>query len=395
MESKTIKWLRYSLLYIVLWCISPPLSYGAIYRVIALGAVVYILRCHLRINQMKIEKHFALTLFLIIYMLILSLATGDGIERRIPSYILLFVIMSADIFLDEILEKKYFYFIITITFAALVLWNICSLRGIAEVPNIMRLLAKNSGFSEAYARRGVGGFGYIYLIIIMLPIGMDCILNKKGNKLNRLLAGLFVITTYVLVFQSQYLLAMILAVFVLGVYYSMRIQDVKYRIMLLIVLLIGFFVVYSNADRILLFLIEKNEMRSIELKLNDIYDMLVNDGSIENSEFSTRFERYMRDLKYIAQHPILGGFSYNVTGNHSHILDYFAQYGLPVGAAYLSLVYRPFGKLKMKNYTAGYTSIIVFTIIALMNTITYLFSAVLYIIIPLYYYMTKEQEENG
>ena len=393
MKINALSLVKYALLYIVIWCVSPPLSYGGAYRLLALAAIAYIIYWHCKTNRLKIEKHFVITIFLIIYMIILGMATGDGAMNKIGVYIILGVLLSAEVITNPNFSKKDFYFIIPVTFLLCTIWNICSLKGIAETPNIMRILAKNSYISVVYAKRGIGGFGYIYMVIILLPISIDCVLRKENNTIYRIMAGAFLISGYILVFQSQYFLAMILSILLLGIYFVMKIEKITTRVILLFLLLLGFIIVYANADKILLWLISINNMRSIDLKLRSTYDLLISGGNIEDSEFSTRFVRYRRDIDYIFSHPIFGGFTRRVTGNHSHVLSYMAQYGIPIGSIYLSMIIRPFLKLEIVKNAFVFVVLTIFFIIALMNTIVYMFSIAIYIITPLYFYYLKEGKD--
>ena len=124
-----------------------------------------------------------------------------------------------------------------------------------------------------------------------------------------------------------------------------------------------------------------------------MYELLVDGSDIQSSEFSVRVERYKKSFNYAILHPIVGGGKYNVTGNHSHILDFFAQYGFVLGGIYLSLIMYPFKE--SRKYPVGYTCMLVYIIMLFLNTLAFSFSVVVYIILPLYYHKIKESRDYG
>lgn len=384
-----------SILYIVAWCISPPLSYGAIYRVILLGAIGFLLLWDLRYHGIQLPKYYIGAGCVIAYILLIGFLVGDSIDRRLSVFILFGIIFAMKTIFESDLDKRSFHWIVSAAFILCIVWNVCSLQGIAETPNVMRLMAKNSAESEAYAMRGIGGYGYLYSIVLLMPIGVDALLNRVNTVIERVIAAVFVFTSFNLVYQSQYFLAVILSLLMVIVYLIANIKTPLVRGVALLATIVGFFVVYANADDILLWLMENNEIRSIELKLQSMYELLVEDGEIQNSEFATRFDRYMGDIGAIMERPLFGGFSYNVTGNHSHILDFLAQYGIPFGIAYFYTLWHPLKPIRFKEYAAGFTCIVLFVLTTFLNTLAFSFGMVVYIILPLYYRKIQERGQHA
>lgn len=384
-----------SILYIVAWCISPPLSYGAIYRIVLLGAIGFLLLWDLRCHGIQLPKYYIGAGCVIAYILLIGFLVGDSIDRRLSVLILFGIIFAMKTIFESDIDQRSFYWIISAVLVLCIVWNICSLQGIAETPNVMRLLAKNSAESEAYAMRGIGGYGYLYSIVLLLPIGVDAILNRANNVIERVIAAVFVFTSFSLVYQSQYFLAAILSLLMVIVYFIAKIKNPLLRFVAQLATIVAFFILYVNSDNVLLWLMEKNEIRSIELKLQSMYEMLVEDGEIQSSEFATRFERYMRDIAAILNRPLLGGFSFSVTGNHSHILDFLAQYGIPFGCAYFYMLWQPLKRIRFKEYAAGFTCMVLCILLLFLNTLAFSFGMVIYIVLPLYYCKIQERGQYG
>lgn len=388
--NKKITLSQLAMLYIVVWCISPPLSYGTIYRLIMFGAIGFLILKYILSYGFKVKKNYFLFASVVIYIIGLSIVMNDSITNRLSVIILFLILFCSESFMGIRGNPEEYFWIVIVTFVLCIIWNVCSLQGIAETPNVMRLLAKNSAVSEAYAMKGIGGFGYLYTVLLLLPIAIDCALKKKMNKIWRLIAVTFIVTTYILIFNAQYFLAIILSLFLLCVYGVMRLKNAWMKGIGMFVLMIIFIQVYLNADKVLLYLMEITDLRSIDLKLESIYDILVNGDGVENSEFSVRFERYMESFKCALSHPFVGGKVYALTGNHSHILDFFAQYGFIIGAIYLKCLFSPFDFFYGNKQAVSITCRLTFLIMLMLNTLAFSFSIAVYIILPLYGYQMEK-----
>lgn len=386
---------KIALLYLVIWCISPPLSYGVIFRLLAIVVVFVCLMFRQTQGSIYVSRYQLSIIVLLGYMYAVSVLAGDSINYRIGTYIFLFVILVSESLWNEEFEIRRFYFIIPLAFLLFTIWNVRTLQGIAEVPNIMRLLAKNSSISMSYAQSGVGGYGYMYTVLIFLPVGLDCIVSRCRNTIYRLLAIPYVVTTYMLSFQSQYFLALLITAFITVLFIGFRVKNTILKLIIIILILGGFITLYINVGDVLLYLRNTIEIRSIQLKLDSMYELIVNEGSVVESEFYVRYDRYTDSLLYALKHPIMGGFSYKITGNHSHLLDYLAQYGIPVGIFYIITILRPVMRLELRANTCSFVVCTTFLIILIMNTLAYSFAAVLYILVPVYYRYSKERTHHG
>lgn len=373
--------MKAALLFFIAWCISPPLSYGGLYRVLAIGCLAcYALWIVRAANQRALVS--GMTIIIVIgYMALLSLITGDGLTKRFGTYIALCMVLFSFYLIRKTTEEV-FQFALLFFFALCIIWNITSIRHIRATPNVMRLLAKNSSVSQYFAQRGVGGYSYVYTVVTAIPVALHMVCTKQ-KKMLQMAALAFLATTYMVVFSSGYFMAMILAVFAVPMYLMEKGGKQRNRFFMRMILLFGLVVLYINADAILKWLISITDIRLIREKLQSVYELLLYDASISDSEFSTRYNRYMMDIRAIAQSPLFGGFTYYVSGNHSHFLDFAAQYGIPFTVLYLSVSYSPLKSAKAMKNPAGFTSIVIACIILMFNTIAFSMASVLYILVPI------------
>lgn len=392
MDNKKLNTLSLlAMLYLVAWCLSPPLFYGSIYRLIAVVAFG-ILIPYLFYGKTKIGKKTAITLVMLFYIILINLITGDNYGQRLGTCIFLVLSLIFVILERYSLSLKQAQSFLTSVFLLCIIWNICTLIMLNKLPNVMRLLAKNSDTSMAYAQMGVGGYEYAYSLVLLLPVAIDLIIKYHHSWIQKIIVVCFLITSVNVIFKSQYFLAILLAIFEIGLYAICNIRNKNVRLLMVGGLVIGLISFYINIEGILQDLIDVTEVGALNRKLVDLQNMVLNDASIATTDFSTRFERYAMDIRYIVTHPILGGLSYRVTGNHSHILDFVAQYGIPVSLIYFNIIYKRIDK----NIMACSVAVIGTTLILLtLNTLAYSFGTILYIIMPVYSYLIKRLKESS
>lgn len=373
--------IKLAFMYLIAWCISPPLAYGGLYRILAF-------LCFGLILAYVVPKggfgNSAISGLLVLLVIALYMGfTGDSIGSRLSTLIMITFIACSKFFSSEEFDPKEYRKIILFTFVLCIVWNFASLKGIAERPNVMRLLAKNSDTSVAYSRRGVGGYGYLYTILVLLPIGMDYVLSRDKPMLERGISLAFVASSCVLIFQSQYFLAMIIMCVIPFIHMISKARS-STRALVIFFTAVLMLLIYINAEAIIGFLYQIVPARSLKLKLLSMYELLINDGSVTDSEFATRYIRYTRDLSAMLLSPLFGCFTYAKVGNHSHFLDFFAQYGIPLGCMYVSMLFKPFKRYNILENPGGYTAVVVFIMIGLMNTIAFAFGSILYFILPIH-----------
>ena len=379
------------ILFLVAWCLSPPVAYSVLFRV---GAIVIVgLFTATQFNRLQrppYGRSFFFVSAFIVGSMALGYIVGDGVMGRLGVYIFLsFLVCYA--YLKDQSEKTRFKSVVYAALLLCVVWNLTTIRGLGQYSNVMRTLAKNSEESIAYMEQGVGGYGYAYTVVLLLPVGVDIFFDKFNSQKIRLVAALFLLTTYVMIFKSGYFLALLLSVVCIPLYYLNYIQNSRTRLAFVFFLLFATFTAAVYFDAFLPQLIDSVDIKPVQNKLRSVYELLHEETSVEDSEFETRYSRYGKALEYAITHPIFGGLTYKVTGNHSHFIDFAAQYGFFVLWGYWAVIYRPYKQYFYEGDSVAKTCFIMAMILLSLNVLVFSLGIVLFIITPLYCDLKRER----
>lgn len=367
-----------AILYVIAWCVSPPLAYGALYRVAAIVALVYyLLRSMGSATSVQRTKLFA-TVGMCVYMIYLSSVTRENAMWRMGLYVLLLTGISFEIWSSKCHETKLFKIILLWSFSLYAIWNTTTLMEVLNNERIMRVLVQNSDVSQSYAMRGIGGYGYMYSIVAALPIGIQLLREEKVNWLEKLVLIYFVFTTTLISYFSQYFMAILLVVLI----YVMAWKTPNKTTIISIA--VFSLVVGLCMESILDFLISITDDGTLHRKLVDMQAIIVNGEDVEDSDFGERFDRYSRDISLIISNPIIGTLRYTSIGKHSTVLDLFAQYGLIIGYFIVKQLFRPLLSNMKGGLPIVMVSSVVIFIIAILNSFPITAAVPLCFIIPSY-----------
>lgn len=380
MNGEKISYL--SILYLIGWFISPPLASGTIYRAIAIVAVLCIVFFSLVNNRRQLVHRFYGCAVLCLYIILLCFVTGESFSLNIN--ILLILITSAAFALWNNKYGNNTKQLKNLTYFAICLyciWNTTTLIAVDQQPNIMRLLAKNSGETTGHVGVGVGGYGYLYSVIIMFPIGIYLLKEKQKIWLRAVIAY-FVISTAILAYQSQYFIALILAVLAVPMMVIANRNRGGLKVIFYIILAVVLLVIFANLESILDFCINIVDNPSIQKKLTLMKATLMEGSVAEEGTFGERYERYTRDLNLIMQNPVLGVFRFSMVGKHSTILDFFAQYGIPLGIVFVNILFSSCRDWIKQRIPAASVVFWITLILAIMNPLTLQVAAPLCVVLP-------------
>ena len=395
-RSKITVWQFILLMYCATWLVSPFLGRGNIWRILMLGCTSYFaVTCSLD-KRNGGSRHFLFTLLMIAYIVMVSLIVKDMYQQRIGTVILLLLTFLGYFLVNYDIPLSYVKTGIEYMFGVCILSNIITLRQLALTPNICRLFAKNVNLETLgyHVMRGTGGYGFIYTILLMLPFALELALFERNDKILRSIAIVFALTSYMLIFKAAYFLALLLSVATLFLYLLFKFPNKlkKDRILFFFIFIILSFVFF---DYIVDWVIQFIPIRSIQEKMLSLQSLLNGTEELQDSEFTTRSERYTRALMNTLISPVFGWFTYRRTGNHSHLLDFSAQYGLPLLYGYIQLILNPLRKMNIFRHPAAMTCMIVLGILSLLNSLAFAWGAVLFIFMPMYCVMLgKRQEET-
>lgn len=367
--------------YIAAWFIAPILQYGSIYRVLMIGAMMFLVLNVILSGKIKVE--YATILFVIIYIAIISFFTEVPITKQMGAYI--FMSCTLIVLYFNTCEEPWRYIrMIHFVYFLCIIFNLTTIRALLVNPNVMRFLVRNSDTSVALFRSGVGGYGYCYTVLCIIPFAIGDLIKRERSFLEKCLCVLFLLTSYFLIFRSGYFMAMILAVVCIPLFFLGQIKDKKRRAIYIGILLVAAIILSVSFEGIASTLIAHIDNDLIQRKMSEIVHLASDDSaSIADGEFGTRYRRYMKDFRLMFTSPIWGTWGLD-NGNHSYVLDFFASYGLILGWLYFSSLIKIIKSTYIKYSPASQTVLYILAIVLALNAMVPSLGFVLFILMPIY-----------
>lgn len=385
---------RMALSYLIVWVLSPPLAYGASWRVLALMSMSIWLAVEFRSPRsvlirpnLPILGCVAFTLYtLAIEWLIVD--SGD-INRHFQVWIMFFFLLVGESQRrrrDD--EAKFCFWVISIV---LPIWSITTLWGIETISNdVARTISRSSDEARMLSEQGIGGFGFVYSLVPCLPFLTHLAFNHNSDSIvkttrwrrffPRLLIWTNFALTTLLVLRAGYSIALILsASSILGVF---MLRSRRALPLAISVTLTGLLVFASSImiDPALQALSSITPGTEYEAKINDVRNSLKSDENV--GTLAGRTERYGRSFQVFLENPITGSLTLDGVGGHSAIIDRYAQYGIGFGTLFLYLLaFVPLRAVRDRRLPIGLT--LAFLIVAIgypmLNTAFSAWGLVLYV----------------
>jgi len=344
---------------VFIWALLPFFAYSQIAR---FGALISFAIIILKNLNKKNAKIFFLFLFFIGYtFLINGLASNPSfLLRHLQLHIfLLFIFLSFVIYtFPENRKKGIFNIILFLNIIAI----IGTILGLLINSSASRILAKSSEEAILLSEEGVGGYGLVYLNVLLFPI-LLYVRKKVQDKYERILVYSNIIGVILLIFLANFFIAILILLLQLLIFLIIRNSFSKIIIGLLslfIVMLIS----YNYLDIIDKFTYPLVENTNLRYKHADVFNMLQS-RSTEYNTIEGRSERYARSLKLFVESPLIGKLSFDDVGKHSSILDQFAQFGIVIGLLYINLNLI-FPKLLLKSIKKNEKKYIIVFIISII-----------------------------
>ncbi len=376
-----------SVLYLMVWSVSPPLQIDLIYRLLALGlAFVWFLIeffRHLEFTRMQIWSALYMAGVAIIAF-VMNGARGVIAEIAVYMMVLAFFInvYSAD-------NWHEYRVMIPLTLMLLIFFNYRTATALSEDATIARLLVRDTEDLYFYLRRGVGGYGLIYPQVCIAPVIYAWTLKSfEHNKFYTLIGLAWSVSFWAVIAGAGYSIAIITAAvsLIILILYRRRSIIPAFIISVGMIVAVVLLLVYVESFRNLVLRIF--EGTKVVRKIEDLLSST--EGEVADS-FATRYTRYMWSLQSSIQFPVIGGALFGARiGGHSMILDTVAQYGLWGGAPALYIIYYAPNYFKMR-YPSGvmlYTAnahIMAILLVALFDPLSYQVFFPLLILCPIMY----------
>ncbi|WP_320914071.1 hypothetical protein [Butyricimonas paravirosa] len=261
-------------------------------------------------------------------------------------------------------------------------------------PNASRDLAAmlNSENPEQYMKYmkyNIGSFSFIYTLVLIGPLLIYMIRDKKINIILGLVSVIIIIMTVIASKYTLALLFLIVCCFLLFLPKFFGRREIKYMI-------IGSLVIYIFGEQFFgqffewLANVVNND--TVAERLSNLAVFFTEGGQYIDGDIESRMNIYSRSIDAFFKSPIVGN-SYAQVGGHSYILDSLGKFGLLGGIALIimyrrlfNVFYKPWNKQKYYGYTCFLFMIALF--FAVLNPKDNL--GVLTFIVPLFMASYKE-----
>lgn len=371
----------FSLLFVALWCISPPLFISGFARIVALLTMIVALR----IRYIYHPTYFFVLAFFVIYTLSTGvLKQGIGyVLGNIQTYIILAIAYVAVNEYSKSKDRR-------ITFAKITrviewiypIWMIITLRAYSTIPNISRILANNNNENVmSWSRQGIGGYGMIYSLVFYNIILLYMLINKKKS-------GVLVVVNYILslmtIVLAGYSIALISILLGSVLIITIRGKKLENIVLAVAIFFMIYFIFNMFQESIFSGLLNMTQGTMYEHKMADIIASFYGNGAQGTLESRTVLYEYSWNV--FLKNPIVGSALLEnfMFGGHSFFLDMFAKFGLLGGLPFLYLIlYFPIKCMRdNREFSLSLALLVLIIFIGGLNNLSAAFAPIVYIIYP-------------
>ena len=377
-----------SVLYIVIWTISPFMMIDNIWRVGALGAFALWLICAMS-RGLHFEKIHMLALAFVALVIVVNIIENSGfgkIMRPISYYMMVMLFIVGDFYKDK---WKELYFLVPIVLIFLIYFNLKSAFTVMDDPTIARRLIRNDTEVYQYLRQGVGGYGLVYPQVVTFPVLVMWIFKSFKHRKIYFIIGIAWVVSYVMfVLNANYSIAIVgssISLIILLFYKGHSVGlafTVSLGLFIALMMMILYWVDFRNA------LLDFFDGTAVAKKINDL--VATSESGQAEGSINSRIIRYQSDFDTIFHFPIIGGLWWESGGGHSALGGVFAKYGLFGGYVFCKIMFCVPIKYK-KQY--GYkliqqmanANLVALLFITLLDSAPYSFMGMILIISPILY----------
>lgn len=385
---------RGALAYLIVWVLSPPLAYGFIWRVLAVLAMLLWLaldtlapRSVLRRPNWPVLGASAFALYTV--SIVWLVPNAGTVNHHFQIWMMLFFLLVGESHRRGRSDDARFCF--WVTMLVLPVWMLSTLRGLGTDAHMARIISRSSDEARELTTQGVGGFSFVYTVVLCLPFLAQLALRFRGGseeyaqprwkrRCKRLLIWGNFLLAVLLVLRAGYSIALILSTLaILCVLLIRSRQTMPFAISLCVVSLLVLLgsVLLEPALRSLEGVVVGTEY---DEKVRDILSSL--DDGQSTGTVEGRTERYLRSLQMFVENPVMGSLVLTGNGGHSAIFDRFGQYGVAVGLLFLALlIHVPLRFLRSRQAPVGLSLafLIVAVVFPMLNTVFMSWGLILYV----------------
>lgn len=377
-----------SVLYLVIWTISPFMEIDMIWRIGALAAFGLWLICAMS-RGLHLEKIHLLALAFVLLVVVVNVVENNGfskILRPIQYYMMVLLFIMAHFYRDR---WKELYFIVPIVLLLLLFYNFRSAFTVMEDPTIARRLVRNDEDVYIYLRQGIGGYSLIYPQVVAFPALVMWVFKSFKQRRVYFFIGIVWLVSYVLfVINANYSIAITGSIISLIILLFYKGHSAGLAFVVSAGLFIAFMLMILYWESFRNMLLEFFDGTAVAKKINDL--VATSESGATEGSINDRIIAYQATFNTIFRFPIIGGLFWESGGAHSAVGEAFAKYGLFGGYVFCKIIYSvPSAYKKEFNYKRiqqmTNANLVALLYVSLLDSVTYQFLGMILIVTPILY----------
>ena len=388
-ESKAlVRVQQISVLYLVIWTISPFMEIDMIWRIGALAAFGLWFLCAMS-RGLHLERIHMLALAFVALVVVVNIVENNGfskILRPIQYYMMVLFFIVGSFYRDK---WKELYFIVPIVLVFLIYYNFKSAFAVMEDPTIARLLVRNDEDIYIYLRQGIGGYSLIYPQVVAFPVLVIWIFKSNKQKKLDFVVGIVWLVSYVLFgINANYSIAITGSIISLIILLFYKGHSAGLAFAVSAGLFISLMLMILNVEGFRNMLLEFFDGTAVAKKINDL--VATSESGAAEGSINDRVITYQATFNTIFRFPIIGGLWWESGGGHSALADAFAKYGLFGGYVFCKILYSVPNIYKKafiykRIHQMANANFVVLLYVTLLDSLTYQFLGMILIITPILY----------
>ena len=336
-----------SVLYLVIWTISPFMEIDNIWRIGALAAFGLWLLCAMS-RGLHLERIHMLALTFMVLVMVVNIIQNSGFGKilsLISLYMMVLLFIVGHFYKDK---WKELYFIVPIILLFLIYFNFKSAFKVMEDPTIARLIVRNDENIYQYLREGIGGYGLVYPQVVTFPVIVMWIFKTiKCKKIYFIIGVVWVVSYIMFILNANYSIAIVgsLISLIVLLFYKGHSIGLAFAISFGLFVALMMMILYWDSFRNML--LEFFDGTAVAKKINDL--VATSESGAAEGSINARIVAYQGTINTIFQYPFIGGLWWSAGGGHSALGEAFAQYGLFGGYIFCKIMYGVPSRYK-KNY---------------------------------------------
>lgn len=383
-----VKVQQISVLYLVIWTISPFMEIDNIWRVGVLAASGLWLICAMS-RGLHFEKIHLYALAFVALLIVVNILENNGFGKllRPIQYYMMVLFFFMLCFYNG--KWKELYFIIPIVLILLTVYNFKSAFAVMEDPTIARAIVRNDEEVYVYLRQGIGGYSLLYPQVVTFPVLVTWMIKSFRHKILYSLIGVVWLVSYILfTLNANYSIAITGSLISLIILYFYNGNSVGWAFAVSVGLFISFMLMILYLEGFRNMLLGFFDGTAVAKKINDL--VASSESGVAEGSIEARIVEYQATLSYIFQYPIIGGLWLGSGGSHSTLGGMFSQFGLFGGYVFCKIFYavpstykRSYGFKQIQKLANA--NLVVLLYVSLLDTVTYSFMGMVLIVTPILY----------